>query len=63
MFSVVLIEPNIKFDIKNFNNLQKEFDERIIELINYFKTNKYKEEISNKYLLEFLHNILPGNEI
>lgn len=63
MFSVLIIEPNLKFDIKNFNNLQKEFDEKIIEMIQYFKMNKKFDSYNDKFLFKFLQKILPENEI
>lgn len=59
MFTVHTNEPWLEFNIKNFNNLQKEFDKKITELIHYCKANKEPKSEYDKNIYIFLSTVLP----
>jgi hypothetical protein len=63
IFEFELVEVNIKFNITNINNIQKEFDLVMKDYIEMFKNDPLKNDPKTIPIYDFLKQIIPPNRL
>ncbi|HFA50562.1 MAG TPA: hypothetical protein ENJ95_16265 [Bacteroidetes bacterium] len=60
LFQILVPGINIHFSLKDFNELQQEFNNQFSTLISYYLNIKGKPDVRSREIIAYLKSILPG---
>ena len=61
LFQILIPVINIHFSLKDFNELQHEFNDQFTTLISYYLNIKGKPDARSQEIIDYLKTILPGD--